>query len=215
MKVPPRWDRRIPRLALRRQLFRSIRRRQVLWLAVVSVVLSGDAARGDVRLPALISDNMVLQQGRPVAIWGTAGVGEQVTVNLAKQKESAIPDSNGNWKVMLRPLKQGGPLEMTVAGKNTLTIHNIVVGEVWVCSGQSNMEMPVGINPLGYSDPVNNYEEEIAQANYPMLRLFIVNHQVAGKPQRDVQGQWVLSSPATAGSFPRRATSSAGICTRP
>ena len=129
-------------------------------------------------------------------------MGEQVTVNLAKQKkESAIPDSNGNWKVMLRPLKQGGPLEMTVAGKNTVTIHNVLVGEVWVCSGQSNMEMPVGINPLGYSDPVNNYEEEIAQANYPMLRLFIVNHQVAGKPQRDVQGQWVVSSPATAGSF--------------
>jgi sialate O-acetylesterase len=90
---------------------------------------------------------------------------------------------------------------MTVAGKNTVTVHNVLVGEVWVCAGQSNMEMPVGINPLGYSDPVNNYEEEIAQANYPMIRLFNVNKTVAGKPQRDVQGQWVVASPATVGSF--------------
>ena len=97
-------------------------------------------AAADVKLPALIGDNMVLQQGRQVAIWGTADAGEQVTVTLGEQKQMATADSSGKWKVQLGPLKKGGPLEMTVAGKNTMTIHNVLVGEVWVCSGQSNME---------------------------------------------------------------------------
>jgi sialate O-acetylesterase len=174
---------------------------QRLQLLFLALLMGIGTAAADVKLPALISDNMVLQQGRQVAIWGTADAGEQVTVSLGEEKGSATTDSKGNWKVMLGPLKQGGPLEMTVVGKNTMTVHNILVGEVWVCAGQSNMEMPVGINPLGYSDPVDNYEEEIAQANYPMLRLFIIKHAVAGKPQRDVQGQWVVASPATVGSF--------------
>jgi sialate O-acetylesterase len=172
-----------------------------LQLLVLTVLVGIGTAAADVKLPALISDNMVLQQGRRVAIWGTADAGEQVTVSFEEQKQRATAEASGQWKVELAPLKKGGPFEMTVAGKNAVTIHNILVGEVWVCSGQSNMEMPVGINPLGYSDPVDNYAEEIAQANYPMLRLFIVKHAVAGKPQRDVQGQWVVASPATAGSF--------------
>src|SRR5580704_14265808 len=109
--------------------------------AVVILMLCGiGSAYADVKLPAVISDNMVLQQGRQVAIWGTADAGEQVSVSLGEQKGTATADSNGQWKVELAPLKAGGPLEMTVAGKNTLTIHNVLVGEVWVCSGQSNME---------------------------------------------------------------------------
>jgi sialate O-acetylesterase len=174
---------------------------QGLQLLVVTLLMGIGTAAADVKLPALISDNMVLQQGRQVAIWGTADAGEEVTVSLGEQSETATADSSGNWKVKLRPLKQGGPFEMTVAGKNTITIHNVLVGEVWVCSGQSNMEMPVGINPLGYSDPAENHEEEIAQGNYPMLRLFLIKHAAAGKPQRDLQGQWVVASPATVGSF--------------
>jgi len=169
--------------------------------AIFSALLVVVPARGGVKLPALISDNMVLQQGRKVTIWGIADASEQVTVSFEEQKLSATADADGQWKVELAPLKQGGPYEMTVAGKNTLTIHNVLVGEVWVCAGQSNMEMPVGINPLGYSDPVDNYEQEIAQANYPMLRLFNIKKTVAGKPQREVQGQWVVASPATVGSF--------------
>jgi len=170
--------------------------------ALVILVLCGiGSAYADVKLPALISDNMVLQQGRQVAIWGTADPGEQVAVSLGEDKQSATADSNGQWKVQLGPLKKGGPFEMTVAGKNTVTLHNVLVGEVWVCSGQSNMEMPVGTNSQGWSAGVLNFEDEIANANYPNLRLFIVKKAVAGRPQSDVQGQWVAASPATVGSF--------------
>ncbi len=171
---------------------------RLTWL-VISILMAAAMAAADVRLPALISDNMVLQQGRQVAIWGTADAGEQVTVSLGEQKESATADSSGQWKVQLGPLAKGGPLEMTVAGKNTVTIHNVLVGEVWVCSGQSNMEMAVwNHNVFG---GVNNAEKEVAAANYPLLRLFIVKKAVAGKPQSDVQGQWLVTSPATVGSF--------------
>jgi sialate O-acetylesterase len=174
----------------------------LLALCVVVLVLLGvGTAAADVKLPALIGDNMVLQQGRQAAIWGTADAGEQVTVTLGNQKQSATADANGQWKVQLGPLTKGGPFEMTIAAKNTVTIHNVLVGEVWVCSGQSNMEMPVGLNSQGWSAGVLNFEEEIARANYPMLRLFMVKKVVAGKPQTDVQGQWVAASPATVGNF--------------
>jgi sialate O-acetylesterase len=170
-------------------------------LLVFCILMTAATAAADIKLPAVISDNMVLQQGRPVAIWGAADPGEQVTVSLAGQKESATADSNGQWKVQLGPLKQGGPLEMTVAGKNSVTIHNVLAGEVWVCSGQSNMEMPVGRNSQGWSSGVLDFEDEVAHANYPMLRLFIVKKAVAGAPQTDVQGQWMVASPSTVGNF--------------
>ncbi|MGO8790391.1 MAG: sialate O-acetylesterase [Terriglobia bacterium] len=168
------------------------------WL-MLAVLMGVATAAADVKLPAIISDNMVLQQGRQVAIWGTADAGEQVTVTLGEQKETATTDANGQWKVALGPVKKGGPLEMTVAGKNTITVHNVLVGEVWVCSGQSNMEFAVWNH--GVFGGVNNEEQEVAAANYPMMRLFIVKKAVAGKPQTDVQGQWVVASPATVGSF--------------
>jgi len=172
--------------------------RRLQWV-VLSLLLGVVTAAADVKLPALISDNMVLQQGRQVAIWGTADAGEQVTVSLGEQKEAATADGNGLWKVELGPLKKGGPFEMTVAGKNTITIHNVLVGEVWVCSGQSNMEFAVwNHNVFG---GVKNEEQEVAAANYPLMRLFIVKKAVAGKPQTDVQGQWVVASPATVGNF--------------
>jgi sialate O-acetylesterase len=172
---------------------------QRLSWVVLSILIAAGTAAADVKLPALISDNMVLQQGRQVAVWGTADAGEQVTVSLGDQKETATPDSSGMWKVELGPLKKGGPYEMTVAGKNTLTIHNVLVGEVWVCSGQSNMEMAVWNH--GVFGGVKNMEQEVAAANYPLMRLFMVKRAVAGKPQSDVQGQWVVASPATVGSF--------------
>ena len=172
---------------------------QRLQWVVLAVLMGVATAAADVKLPALISDNMVLQQGRQVAIWGTADAGEQVTVSLGEQKETATADANGHWKVELGPLKKGGPFEMTVAGKNTVTIHNVLVGEVWVCSGQSNMEFAVWNHSV--VGGVNNAEQEVAAANYPLMRLFIVKKAVAGKPQTDVQGHWVVASPETVGNF--------------
>ncbi len=166
---------------------------------VLSLLVGGAMARADVKLPALVSDNMVLQQGRQVAIWGTADAGEQVTVSIAGQTQNATADSSGQWKVALEPMKKGGPLEMTVAGKNTITIHNVLVGEVWVCSGQSNMEFALWNH--GVFGGAKNFDEEVAAANYPMIHLFIVKKAVAATPQTDVQGQWVVTSPETAGNF--------------
>ncbi len=164
-------------------------------------LLGVTTAAADVRLPALIGDNMVLQQGRRVAIWGTADAGEQVTVSLGEQKQTATADSSGQWKVMLGPLQAGGPWEMTVAGKNTLTLHNVLAGEVWVCSGQSNMEMAVKNDPPRAWGGVMNADQEAAAGNFPKIHLFTVAHALSSQPQTDVKGQWVEASPQTVGDF--------------
>ena len=97
----------------------------------------------DVTLPAVIGENMVLQRGVDVPVWGWADPGEEVAVAVEGQRVTTKADSNGKWMVKLRPLEAGGPFEMTVAGTNTITLSNVLVGEVWICSGQSNMEWMV------------------------------------------------------------------------
>jgi sialate O-acetylesterase len=164
-------------------------------------MLGALSLRADVKLPSVLSDGLVLQQGMKVNIWGTADPGERVTVTLGNQQASGVADSVGQWNVKLGPLNAGGPFTMTFAGKNTITLHDVFVGEVWVCSGQSNMEMPVGTNAQGWTGNVNNYQDEMARADYPMLRLFTVQKAVAGKPQRDVNGYWVAARPQTVGEF--------------
>jgi len=105
---------------------------------LVWIIVAADA-RADVRLPALISDHMVLQQGMAVAIWGSADAGENITVKFRGQQVSAVAGADGRWRVFLEPMEAGGPFEMTVSGRNAITLKNVMVGEVWVCSGQSNM----------------------------------------------------------------------------
>ena len=187
---------RITILAARRRIVLSV------WMAgLIGIGVSASAtATAAVKLPALISDNMVLQQDRPVGISGTADPGEVVTVSIAQQDRTVTADANGQWRVELAPLKPGGPFDMTVAGKNTVQVRNILVGEVWVAAGQSNMAMAVQGRP-GTSEGVINADREIAAANYPHLRLFKVQIAVAGKPQPNVQGRWVAASPATVGAF--------------
>jgi len=171
-----------------------------LLLAGTAVLMLGTVATADVKLPAVIGDNMVLQQGRPLTIWGTADAGEEVTVTLGEQKQTATADATGAWKVRLEPVKAGGPWEMTVAGKNTLTLHNVLAGEVWVCSGQSNMEMAVKNSKKAWGG-VKNGDKEAAAGNFPMIHLFTVTRSVAGKPQTDLKGQWVVATPQTVGEF--------------
>jgi len=163
-------------------------------------LLATEAAVAEVKLPAFFSDNMVLQRDAKVPIWGTAEPGEHVTVTVGDRQVTASADNQGRWKVEIGPLTAGGPLEMTVVGKNTLTLHNVAVGEVWICSGQSNMEMAVGNSARAWGG-VLDAEQEIAAANYPMIRHFKVKKAVAGHPQEDTQGQWVAASPQTAGEF--------------
>ena len=158
------------------------------------------AVFGEVRLPALFQDNMVLQREIKVPVWGTADPDEQVTIRLGEQQATGTPDGQGRWRAQLGPLKAGGPFELTVSGKNTITLHNVAVGEVWICSGQSNMEMAVKNSPQVWGG-VLNAEQEVASANYPMIRHFAVKKAVAGKAQSDVEGKWVVASPETAGEF--------------
>ncbi|MBL8210103.1 MAG: sialate O-acetylesterase [Bryobacterales bacterium] len=147
----------------------------------------------DVRLPALISDNMVLQQQRPVRIWGKATVGETVTVSMAGQKVEGHANEDGQWQVFLAPMLAGGPFEMTIQGGNTLTIRNVLVGEVWVASGQSNMAWTLK-NSKGS-------DEEIPRANHPQIRFFHVKTRSLEQPADDVEdATWKVINPDTAGA---------------
>jgi len=162
-------------------------------LCVVYVLLCVLPAAAAVKLPAVIGDHMVLQRDMKVPIWGTADPGEKVTVTLGDRQAVATADADGRWMVRLDPLKAGGPFEMTVAGSNRITLKDILVGEVWVCSGQSNMAMQV--------KTAANAHQEIAAANYPDIRLFTVARLVAAAPQSDTKGTWVACSPQTVGDF--------------
>ncbi len=106
-------------------------------------MLCATFATADVKLPALISDNMVIQRHVSVPIWGSADLGEKVTVNFNGKNFKAVADKDGKWMIKLKALKAGGPYEMTVSGKNKIVVKDVMVGEVWICSGQSNMQMDV------------------------------------------------------------------------
>jgi sialate O-acetylesterase len=163
-------------------------------LIVLLVGLSAvNAVRAEVKLPAIIGDNMVLQQGVKLPIWGSAKPGERVTVTLKDKSANTVADANGRWQIWLDPVKSGTPLELTVKGENVVTVKNILVGEVWLCSGQSNMEWPL-VNSTGGADAV-------AQANYPEIRLFTVTKNTSNTPLADVEGHWVVTTPDEAAHF--------------
>jgi sialate O-acetylesterase len=152
---------------------------------------------------ALFSDHMVLQNGMQVPIWGTAGHGEKVTVKFHGQTRSATASADGKWTVRLAKLKSGGPFTMTIAGGKgsaPLTINDVLVGEVWLGSGQSNMVFNVsntGHRPYGLLDE----KQEIAAANYPQVRMFTVADTKSLTPQTDVKGEWKVCSPSTVADF--------------
>ena len=149
-------------------------------------------ARADVKLPALISDGMVLQQGMDVPLWGWADDGEVVTVEFQNQKVSATA-TNGKWMLRLKSLKAGGPFKLAISGKNKIELQNVLVGEVWICSGQSNMQWNL--------KTTDNGDAEIAAAKYPMIRLFTVPRVEVDAPQTDVKAAWKECSPETVAAF--------------
>lgn len=151
------------------------------------------AASADVKLPAVFGDHMALQCDAPVPVWGWADPAEKVTVSANGQSKTATADSVGKWSVKLDALKAGGPIEITIKGNNTIRLSDVLVGEVWLCSGQSNMAMTVGSSL--------NAKEEIAVADYPKIRLFTVARKTAEEPQKDCQGQWRACEPKTVGGF--------------
>lgn len=146
--------------------------------------------RADVKLPAILSDNMCLQAKHVAPIWGKADPGEQVTVVFADQKRTTNADNDGHWFVELAAMPDNDkPQTLTVSAKNTLTIKNVVVGEVWVASGQSNME-------FGFS-AAHNVKQEQPKAKYPNIRIFNLKKTVAFQPQDDCQGHWQECTPQT------------------
>ncbi len=162
-------------------------------ISFLVVAFLGGSVLGDIKLPTLIGNDMVLQRDSKVRIWGWADPGEKVTVDIAGRRGNTITDTNGKWSLQLDPMKAGGPFEMTVRGKNTIVIKNILVGDIWVCSGQSNMQMSV----LAAA----NSAQEIAGANYPGIRLFEVGNFCAGKPRTNVMGRWQECSPQSIPHF--------------
>ncbi len=160
--------------------------------ALALAALATGSLWAEVKPNPLFTDGAVLQRGQAVPVWGTARDGEKVTVELGNQKVSTTA-ANGTWSVSLKPLKEGAPLTMKITGDNTVTVNNLLVGEVWVCSGQSNMEWTFA--------KAHNAKEEGPKANYPKIRMFTVTKKVSAKPQTEAVGKWVECAPETVGSF--------------
>lgn len=146
-----------------------------------------------VKLPAVFSENMVLQRGLPVPIWGWAENDEKVTVDIAGQTLATKAGIDGRWKVVFAKLDIGQPLELTVQGSSgsSIKVQSILVGDVWLCSGQSNMQWT-----FNTGQGVMNNDAEVAAANYPRIRTFTVAHQRSPQPAADVNGVWLPITPA-------------------
>jgi len=166
----------------------------VIITCLVGLLVSG-TTWADIRLPSVIGDNMVLQSGAKAPIWGWAEPGETVylRVNWHRMERRVTADADGKWMFKVKTPPAGGPYKIMLKGKNTIAIKNILVGEVWVCSGQSNMQMTVQSSA--------NATEEIGVAKYPKIRLFSVARKVADAPQTDCTGRWVECSPETVPGF--------------
>ncbi len=170
---------------------RASKRIAVVCFSVLVLLPMG--ARADVKLPAIFSDHAVLQRDMKLPIWGKADPGEEVTVSIAGQTQKTKADANGKWRVTLEPLSVGEPLTMTVAGKNKVEVKDILVGEVWLCSGQSNMEWDVV--------RAKNGDLEIASANNPKIRFVSVKEPGSQTPVEDFKGKWDVCSPKTVSDF--------------
>ncbi|MBS0206263.1 MAG: sialate O-acetylesterase [Planctomycetes bacterium] len=159
--------------------------------ALVTLVAEG-VSRADVKLPAVFGDHMVLQQGHELPFWGWAEPGELVTVTVAGKPVMATAAADGRWSLRHPAVARFGLVDVTIVGKNSVTLKDVLVGDVWFCSGQSNMQLRVSESAS---------KEEIPAAKFPTIRLFQVERQTALEPQSDVQGKWVECSPDTVGDF--------------
>ena len=154
-------------------------------------------ANAQVKLPALVSDNMVLQQNTKVNWWGWASPNEKINILPGWQNTplEIVADSNGNWKTTVNtPIGSEKTYDIVIEASNKIILKNILIGEVWICSGQSNMYFPVGKEEGTWKTGVKNYEEEIQNANFPSIRLFTVLTKASPKPLQDVTGSWKICS---------------------
>ena len=160
-----------------------------LLLLLVGIARADAAEESQPFLHPLFTDHVVLQRGVPIPVWGWTTPGATVTVTLHQQTATATAGANGKWLARLPEAEAGGPYELEVVGPGSATVHDVLIGDVWICSGQSNMEMGI--------QQVNNPEAEIADARRPQIRLFTVPHKTSFHPIETVNSQWLVCSPVT------------------
>jgi sialate O-acetylesterase len=174
-------------------------RRRAHFFTVLVLAAGVPQAHATVSPNPLFSDHAVLQQGMPVPVWGTAEPGEAVTVSIAGQTVATTTGAEGTWRVRLAPMPSGGPFTLTISGKNQIVLADILVGEVWLCGGQSNMERQLG--PRAGQQPIADWEKEAKAANHPRIRQFSVAQARSFTPRLAVEGRWDVCTPETVKDF--------------
>jgi sialate O-acetylesterase len=170
-----------------------VRRGIPVFLSLITM-LAASVLQAEVRLPHILGSHMVLQRDIAIPVWGWAGQGEQVKVQLGdKPAVTATPGADGKWVARLPAQPAGGPFKLTISGQNEIVLDDVLIGEVWLCSGQSNMEFTLA--------SANNGPVEIAAANYPQIRHIKVPRLPNGYPAPDFEGAWQVCTPEVAGSF--------------
>lgn len=170
------------------------------FIALSLIAVGGVGAQAEVKVPAIFGDHMVLQGEKPIPVWGTARPGEHIKVKLGKDHAKTKADAEGKWRVNLKPLASSAqPATLTIAGDNTISFTDVLIGDVWVASGQSNMEFDIKGASTGAA--------AIRSADEPMIRLFTVPRATAIRPQSDIaasesaaKGKWLVCTPESLSS---------------
>lgn len=168
-------------------------KRLQVWLLAVGLAVV-QVSYAEVRLPKVFGTGMVLQRRKPIPVWGWADAGEKITVTLGRQTKAGQADKNGHWMLRLDPMEAGGPHTLVVKGRrSTLKLDDVLLGEVWICSGQSNMEFTLA--------KARDAPAEIRAAKYPKIRQFLVRKRISTTAETDLNGEWTVCSPETAPKF--------------
>lgn len=162
-------------------------------ILIVCMLFYGNTADADVRLPGVFGDNMVLQCGREIPVWGWASPGERVNVTVDGKTATTVAGTDSTWSVKVGPLEPGGPYSFICAGTNRIEFADVLAGEVWIASGQSNMEMRVR--------HVNDAANELANALHWDIRLFQPENNLSPEPLRDIDARWEICRPSTVNGF--------------
>ena len=174
--------------------FTQIQTSLITTVAFLSLLSWSSKTNADVRLPGFYGSHMVLQQNQPIKVWGWADANESITATIGENSATATADGQGKWKLELPAMPAShDAVTLTVKGNNTIELTDVLIGEVWLCSGQSNMEWSVS-----RSDKPG---KEIAAANYPLIRHIKVSKTPSSIPLDDIKSKWEICSPKTAGNF--------------
>jgi sialate O-acetylesterase len=168
-------------------------------LLLAMMLFAGFSASAAIKLPKLLASHMVLQRQQPIHLWGWADPGEKVTAEMSGKSQSAVADNMGHWSIYLPALEAGGPYSLSLTGSNEIDLDDILIGDVWFASGQSNMEMP--LKGFGNGTVIQHADEEIRNANHPDIRLFHAPNRSSDFPLPDYDAEWTACTPETATNF--------------